>query len=88
MAGREGRVITCFVRASFDPLPHRWKQGGLQLDQDGARWAPGVRLRGGGSPLPSQVRVQTVREVMGGETLRIKPGFFQVIEAEDRKSVV
>lgn len=82
VTGWEGRLITCFVRASFDPLPRRWKQGGLQLDQDGARWAPGFRLRGGGSPLPSRVRVQTVREVMRGETLRIKPGLFQVIEAD------
>jgi hypothetical protein len=31
--------------------------------------------------LPSQVHVQSVREVMGREGLHIKPGFFQVIEA-------
>lgn len=80
-SGPEGRIVTCFVRASFDPLPRRWKQGGLQLDQGGARWAPGFRLRGGGSPLPSPVRVEFVREVTGSEGWRIKPGFFQVIEA-------
>lgn len=85
VAGPEGRVITCFLRASFDPLPGKWKHGGLHLDQDGARWVPGLRLRGGGSPLPSQVRVQTVREVKRGEALRIKPGFFQVIEADTER---
>jgi hypothetical protein len=84
-AGPEGRVITCFLSGSFDPLPGRWKQGGLHLDQAGARWAPGFHLRGGGSPLPSQVRVQTVREVMGREMLRIKPGVFQVIEADTER---
>ena len=83
--GPEGRVITCFLRASFEPLPGRWKQGGLQLDQDGARWAPGSRLRGGGSPLPSPVLVHTVREVRGGERLHIKPGFYQVIEADTER---
>jgi hypothetical protein len=80
-SGPEGRLVTCFLRASFDPLPRKWKQGGLQLDQDGARWAPGFWMRGGGSPLPSQVHVQAVREVTGDEGLHIKPGFFQVVEA-------
>ena len=80
-AGPEGRVVTCFLRASFDPLPRTWKQGGLLLDQDGARWAPGRWLRGGGSPLPSQVHVESVRDVTGDERLHVKPGFFQVIEA-------
>jgi len=80
-SGPEGRLVTCFLRASFDPLPRRWKQGGLKLDQDGARWAPGFWPRGEGSPLPSQVQVQSVREVTGREGLHIKPGFFQVIEA-------
>jgi hypothetical protein len=31
--------------------------------------------------LPSQVYAQSVREVTRSEGLRIKPGFFQVIEA-------
>jgi hypothetical protein len=78
--GPEGRVVSSFLQASFDPLPRWWKQGGLQLDQDGARWAPGLKLRGGGSLLPSPVHVESVREAAGRERLRLKPSF-QVIEA-------
>ena len=64
-SGPEGRLVTCFVCASFDPLPGKWKHGGLHLDQDGARWAPGFLLRGGGSPLPSPMRVQSVSRSHG-----------------------
>lgn len=82
-AGPDGRLVTCFLRASFDPLPRRWKQGGLHLNQNGARWAPGLRPRGGGGlPLPSQVSVRTVREIAGDESWHIKVGIFQVIEAD------
>jgi hypothetical protein len=35
--------------------------------------------------LPPKVRVQVVREVAGREALRIKPGFFQVIEADTER---
>lgn len=83
--GPEGRLVTCLLRASFDPLPRRWNQGALQLDHDGARWAPGLRIRGGGCHLPLPVRVRAVREVTGGERLHIKPNFFQVIEAETER---
>jgi hypothetical protein len=72
--------VTCFVRSSFDPLPRKWKQGGLQLDGAGMHWAPGMRMRGGGSLLPSPLQVKGVREVEGGERMRVKAGFFQVIE--------
>jgi hypothetical protein len=73
--------VTCFLCASFEPFPRRWKQGGLHLSEDGVRWAPGLRLRGGGSPLPSPVVVGTVRGVVGRERMHVKAGFFQVIEA-------
>jgi hypothetical protein len=80
--GPEGRLITCFVMASFDPLPRRWKQGGLHLDETGARWSAGFWPRGGGEPLPSEVDVKLVREVTGvREGLHVKKGYFQVIEA-------
>jgi hypothetical protein len=77
----EGLVVTCFIRASFEPLPRAWKAGGLHLTPDGARWAPGIRLRGGGTLLPSPLRVQRAREVEGSEELHVKARFFQIIEA-------
>ena len=79
-SGPDGRVVTCFLRSSFAPFPQKWTQGGLHLNAADARWAPGLRLRGGGSPLPT-VMVQDVRDVEGRERLHVKVGLFQVIEA-------
>lgn len=73
--------MTCILRASFEPFPQKWKQGGLQLDGTGIRWARGLRLSGGGTLLPTPVTVRTVREVEGAERIHVKARFFQVIEA-------
>ncbi len=82
-SGTEGRVVSCFLCAAVEGLPQRWKMGGLQLDASGIRWAPGMRLRGGGSLLPSSLQVQTVREVRGWgrERMYVKHRIFQIIEA-------
>jgi hypothetical protein len=38
-------LVSCFLRASFAPFPRKWKQGGLFLNQSGARWGPGIRVK-------------------------------------------
>ena len=75
-----GRVVGCFLCATFAPLPRRWKQGRLQLDVDGIRWGPGLRRRDGGSLLPAPLTVGAVRDVHGWERVHIKAGAFQIIE--------
>jgi len=75
-----GRVVACFLCATFAPLPRRWKQGRLQLDADGVRWGPGLRRRDGGVLLPSPLEVQVVRDVRGWERVHVKAGAFQVVE--------
>ena len=75
-----GRVVGCFLCATFAPLPRRWKQGRLQLDVDGIRWGPGLRRREGGSLLAGPLTVRTVRDVRGWERVHIKGGAFQIIE--------
>jgi hypothetical protein len=87
-AGSGGRVIGCFLCATFAPLPRRWKQGRLQLDADGVRWGPGLRRRDGGSLLPSPLRVQTVRDVRGWERVHIKADAFQIIEVGSDKGEI
>ena len=74
-----GPVVGCFLSATFEPLPKRWKQGRLQLDADGIRWGPGLRGRAGGLLLPSPLRIQAVRDVRGWERVHIKAAF-QIIE--------
>ena len=68
------------MRATFDPFPRSWKRGHLILNKDGVRWAPGVRLRTAGTPLPSPIRVGKAREVQGPEKMHVKGRFFQVVE--------
>src|SRR6476646_6948904 len=75
-----GRVVACFLCATFAPLPPRWKQGRLQLDADGIRWGPGLRRRETGLLLPNPLRVQVVRDVRGWERLHIKANAFQIVE--------
>jgi len=75
-----GRVVACFLCATFAPLPPRWKQGRLQLDVDGVRWGPGLRRRETGLLLPNPLRVQVVRDVRGWERLHIKANAFQIVE--------
>jgi hypothetical protein len=77
----EGRMITCHVRANFEPFPSRWSVGNLHLVSGVARWRRGTRRRGGGDVVPP-IRVRTVRNVAGREALLIKKGLFRVIEAE------
>jgi hypothetical protein len=79
-AGARGRVVACFLCATFAPLPPRWKQGRLQLDIDGVRFGPGFRGREGGSLLPRPLTIDAVREVRGWERIQIKGGAYQVIE--------
>jgi hypothetical protein len=79
-AGTPGRVIGCFLCATFAPLPRRWKQGRLQLYADGVRWGPGLRRRDGGVLLPAPLTVRAVRDVRGWERVHLKAGAFQVIE--------
>jgi hypothetical protein len=74
--------VTCFLRASYDPLPRKWKAGHLILNADAVRWSPGItRVRKEGTTLSPQLRVLSVREVEGAERMRLKPAFFRVSEA-------
>jgi hypothetical protein len=79
--GSRGLVVGCFLSATFAPLPHRWKQGRLQLDVDGVRWGRGLAKRVEGSLLPSPLRIETVRDVRGWERVQLKDAF-QVIEID------
>ena len=82
------RVIACFLRATFVPLPPRWKQGRLQLEPNGIRWGPGMRGREGGLLLPSPLSVQAVREAHGWEKLHIKASAFQIVEVESAEGPI
>ena len=75
-----GRVVTCFIRGTVDPFPKRFKQGGLHLTGTEIRWAPGVRLRGGGLLLTPPFAIHNVRAPTGSEELRIKRGVFKIVE--------
>src|SRR5476649_479284 len=81
-------VVACFLCATFAPLPQRWKQGRLQLDVDGVRWAPGLRSREGGSLLPSPLRTESVRNVRGWERIHLKADAFQVVEVKTDKGEI
>jgi hypothetical protein len=87
-AAAPGRVVACLLRATFAPLPPRWKQGRLQLDADGVRWGPGLRGREGAVLLPSPLRVQVVREAHGWEKLHIKASTYQIVEVESAEGAV
>jgi len=78
--GSAGRVVTCFIRGTVDPFPKRFKQGGLHLTGTEIRWAPGVRLRGGGLLLTPPFAIHNVRAPTGSEELRIKRGVFEIVE--------
>jgi hypothetical protein len=86
--GPTSPVVACFLRATFSPLPPRWKQGRLQLDADGVRWGPGLKGREGGSLLPAPLLVQAVREAHGWEKLHIKAGAFQIVEVDTAEGAV
>jgi hypothetical protein len=90
-----GVLVSCFVRASLESFPQKWKQGGLILDEGGARWVPGIRVRtlearshsDGGLPLPTSFRSLEMIEpkrwskfgTMLVEGRRVRP--FQIIRA-------
>lgn len=78
--GRSGRIITCHMRAEFEPFPSKWKIGNLHLDGPEARWRPGIRASGGGELIP-QLQVIRIREVGERGEWNIKRRIFQVIEA-------
>jgi hypothetical protein len=86
--GSEGRIVSCFLRASFDSLPQRWAQGHLQLDGTGIRWEQGRRWRANPTPLSTTLRVRTVRGVEGNERRRLKASLFQVIVATTEEGVL
>jgi len=75
-----GPVVGCFLCGTFAPLPRRWKQGRVQLDVDGVRWAPGMRRRDCATLLASPLRVEAVRDVRGWERVHIRADAFQIIE--------
>jgi hypothetical protein len=81
---KEGRIVTCHVRADFEPFPSRWRVGNLHLTESGVRWRKGIRARGGGEDVP-QLTVRETRNVVGREALVIKRGLFQVIEADTER---
>ena len=87
-AASSGRVVACFLRATFAPLPPRWKQGRLQLDADGVRWGRGLRGREGALLLPSPLSVQAVRDARGWEKLHIKASAFQIVEVDTAEGAV
>jgi hypothetical protein len=78
--GSEGRVVSCFLRGTGDPFPRRLQQGGLHLTGAEIRWAPGLRLKGGGLLLTPPLAIVAVRPPRGWERLRIGRGVFKVVE--------
>jgi hypothetical protein len=84
---QEGRMVTCHVRADFEPFPSRWRVGNLHLTESGVRWRKGIRARGGGEEVP-QLTVRETRNVVGREALVIKRGLFQVIEADTERGQI
>jgi len=58
------------------------KQGGLHLTGAEIRWAPGLRLNGGGLLLTPPLSILAVRRPKGWERLRIGRGVFKVVEID------
>ena len=83
-----GRVVVCLLRATFTPLPPRWKQGRLQLDADGVRWGRGLRGREGAVLLPAPLSVQAVRDARGWEKLHVKASTFQIVEVDSAEGAI
>lgn len=78
----EGRAVTCFLRASYEPLPLRFQQGILHLVDGTASWAPGVYGRGQRIDLSLPLTVSRTRPVGGRGEWNIKRQLFEIIEAE------
>lgn len=43
----EGRTVSCFLRATFDPFPDAFAPGALRIDARTVSWSRGIVGKGG-----------------------------------------
>jgi hypothetical protein len=77
----EGRTVSCFLRATFDPFPGKFRQGVLRIDEVTVTWSPGVWGKGDALTLETPLDVRPVRPPGGPGEGSIKRNLFAIVEA-------
>ena len=76
----QNQIQPVFAKSCLACHSSQSKQGGLDLTGTEIRWAPGLRLRGGGLLLTPPFAIHDVRAPTGSEGLRVKRGVFKIVE--------